>query len=377
LVRGHRLWDADVRGDLAKGEMNQSAWWSVRTVMRSNVAPAGPLDRAAEPLVLRRLARDGHLSSAQLDDALVRLRAARGETWTAFADKVLLGVAIALLVAGVVFFFAANWEGLSRLTRMGLALAAHVIAASAAVWLGTERAAGRAAAAGAALLIGPVLLVFGQTYQTGADAWQLFVGWAVLSVPFALLVQGTALWLIVTILARIGALLWVDQSNGNERFMVAAIVLVDVFCARIARKHPRTETGIVITSLITLALPLIHATENARSVFRRLVSGDADPGLTQFFVSDDFVLIVVGAAVMLGSLVVAVKRRHVLHTTLYAAPLAAQRVFFLFGVLDGIADHSLLLAVTGALLIVEGTLFAFLITFVLKRRVVEDLDAVA
>jgi uncharacterized membrane protein len=332
--------------------------------------PPNPLERDADPLVLRRLARDGHLSAHQLDQALARLRAARGETWHAFADKVVLAVAVALVVAGAVFFFAANWEGMSRLARVGLALLAHVVAAAAAVGLGTERTAGRAAAAAAALLIGPVLLVYGQTYQTGADAWQLFAGWAALALPFALLVRGTALWMVVLVLARVGALLWVNQVHGHMALpaMVAAIVVVDAFAALAARKSAQLETGITLVSLVTLSIPLIDATERLRRLAYEVLRGDlvADE-LHSFFFSPAGVLVVVGTVVLYASLLRAVRARHLLHTTLFGATVAAQIAFFSFGPLKGLGT-SMQFALEGALLLVEGGLLAALLTHVLRMK---------
>lgn len=333
--------------------------------------PPNPLERDADPLVLRRLARDGHLSAHQLDRALARLRAARGETWHAFADKVVLAVAVALVVAGAVFFFAANWEGMSRLARVGLALLAHVVAAAAAVGLGTERTAGRAAGAAAALLIGPVLLVYGQTYQTGADAWQLFAGWAALALPFALLVRGTALWMVVLVLARAGALLWVNQVHGNAWLpaMVAAIVVVDAVAALAARKSAQLETGITLVGLVTLSLPLIEATERFRGViYGSLVRGYGSPDdVAAFVFSPTGALVFVGTAVLYASLLRAVRARHLLHTTLFGATVAAQLAFFVFGLLRGLGTAGTM-SVIGVLLLIEGGLLAALLTHVLQKR---------
>ena len=45
------------------------------------------------------------------------------------------------------------------------------------------------------LLAGPLLAVFGQTYQTGANASELFLAWAIVILPLALAGKRTALWL--------------------------------------------------------------------------------------------------------------------------------------------------------------------------------------
>lgn len=199
------------------------------------------LEHQATPARLRHLAEIGVLDGALLGRALERLDA-RGDrrAWRLFAERALLFVGLALGVAAVIFFFAANWGVLSRGARLGLALFAHVGAALIAVRIGTEHVAGRAAAAGAALLIGPALLTYGQAYQTGADAWQLFAAWTVLAVPFAVVVRGTAVWAVVLVLARVAAFLHGDQSGNAyeaERYLPAAVavLLLDIVALGLVR----------------------------------------------------------------------------------------------------------------------------------------------
>src|SRR5690606_38588580 len=60
--------------------------------------------------------------------------------------------------------------------------------------VGLERPAGKAALLGAAILTGAVLALVGQTYQTGADTFELFAAWAAAILPWALLARFPALW---------------------------------------------------------------------------------------------------------------------------------------------------------------------------------------
>jgi len=134
--------------------------------------------------------------------------------WRRFIDRLLLGLGAALLATGVIFFVAYNWRELGRFARFAL-VEALIVAALGICWkLGLERPAGKAALAAAALLVGGLLALVGQTYQTGADTWELFAAWAALTLPWALVGRSAALaigWLAVV---NIAAALYTSTFRG-------------------------------------------------------------------------------------------------------------------------------------------------------------------
>ena len=160
------------------------------------------------------LARRGDLAPAGLELALVRLGllpdAAR---WRHFADRALFAAGGLLVLAGVVFFFAFNWSGLHRFVR--IALVAGPLLASAAVALYALRrrvADGWHLAQGAltvgVVLVGVLLAVIGQIYQTGADSELLFAGWALLALPWVLVAAAPWLWLFWLLLLNVALCLY-------------------------------------------------------------------------------------------------------------------------------------------------------------------------
>lgn len=111
---------------------------------------------------------------------------------------------------GIVFWVAANWESLSRAGRFGL-LQAVVVVMCAGAFL---RPAARVPLALLALMAtGGLFAYFGQTYQTGADAWELFVLWAVLTLPLCLGVRHDALWTAWVLVAMSAIALWLNTKN--------------------------------------------------------------------------------------------------------------------------------------------------------------------
>lgn len=101
---------------------------------------------------------------------------------------------------GVVFFIAANWSALSPLGRIGLLQGLFVLTILVALMRPPPRVAGQAALLLAVVGVGAMFALFGQTYQTGADVYELFFLWAALALPFAIAARWspvTALWLVV------------------------------------------------------------------------------------------------------------------------------------------------------------------------------------
>jgi len=134
--------------------------------------------------------------------------------WRRFVEALLLWTGSILVAAGVIFFFAYNWKSLPRLEKFGLGETLFAVAVIAAWRLGIERAAGKAALLGAALLTGALLALLGQTYQTGADTFELFGYWALLILPWVIVARFAALWLLwigllnLTVAAYFRAMTW-------------------------------------------------------------------------------------------------------------------------------------------------------------------------
>jgi uncharacterized membrane protein len=72
-------------------------------------------------------------------------------------------------------------------------------------WLGIDRITGKAALLASSLLVGTLLALIGQTYQTGADTFELFAAWAVAILPWVLVGRFAALWMVWLVLVHIAA----------------------------------------------------------------------------------------------------------------------------------------------------------------------------
>lgn len=161
---------------------------------------------AAEPQSLRRLtlddlwhfARIGVLPSLNWQQSILAIRDTHH--WRTWLTRILLVLGAAHILAGLIFFFAYNWADLTKTMKFGLLFAA--IASSCGLWwlLGPDKRSGELMGTAATVFTGVLMAVFGQIYQTGADAHELFVAWAALTLPWAIISKSPVhllVWIII------------------------------------------------------------------------------------------------------------------------------------------------------------------------------------
>ncbi len=158
---------------------------------------------------LRHLYRSGILSAGAYERALeIAGITPDASAWRRFLDWLLAGLGAVLLLAGILFFFAYNWADMHRFAKFAVLEATLLVTVALAWRLGTDSHAGRAAMIGASVLPGVLLALYGQTYQTGADPYGLFLTWALLIAPWALIGRSAALWLLLLVLCNLSLVLW-------------------------------------------------------------------------------------------------------------------------------------------------------------------------
>ena len=131
-----------------------------------------------------------------------------GQGWQRFMDRLLLVLGALTLAAAVIFFFAYNWNALGKLAQFALAQVLVVLPLLAYWKLGVDKLAAKVSLLAAAIMVGALLAVYGQTYQTGADTLQLFFTWAVLILPWVLIGQFPALWVLWLALLNVSVVMY-------------------------------------------------------------------------------------------------------------------------------------------------------------------------
>lgn len=162
----------------------------------------------------------GHLDANQLQQAFsVTQSAPNPADNLRFLSRVVLAFAVLLLCSGVIFFFAYNWDDLSRYGKFAIAQVALILSLLPLLRVNPQQPSGQAALFGACLLVGALLAVVGQTYQSGADTYQLFLIWAVLITPWVVLARLPALWLLLLVLLNLSVALAISNLSIRHLFV--------------------------------------------------------------------------------------------------------------------------------------------------------------
>jgi uncharacterized membrane protein len=155
------------------------------------------------------LRRAGLISASQYLDAVYRCRIP--EFWLRWALRAMLALGVAHLLAGIIFFFAYNWDDLTPVGKFAILQGGIVISVVAAMIANLERLRGQVLLIASSVLVGGLFAVIGQVYQTGADAFDLFVTWAILIIPWVIASRSAAHWLVWLVVVYVAFNLYAFQ----------------------------------------------------------------------------------------------------------------------------------------------------------------------
>lgn len=128
--------------------------------------------------------------------------------WQSFIDSLLLWLGASAIAAGVVFFVAYNWASMGRFAKFGLVQALLVVAVGGYLWFRRHERLSKVLLFVASVLVGVLVALYGQTYQTGADPWELFAVWATMILPWTLISRFAPLWLMLVGLINTALILY-------------------------------------------------------------------------------------------------------------------------------------------------------------------------
>ena len=188
------------------------------------------------------------------------------QDWRALVMKLLLWGGCACLTAGIVFFFAFNWDALTRLQKIGIAASAVGLSALLTLCTRVFSSAWQAGCFVCSMGIGALLALIGQTYQTGADTWQLFAMWLLCMLPICLLARSATNWILALILGNLALGLFLSSARSpllmalaNERVFYAANGLLWVLAMLGAKRllaQPAHSVWLTRACLLAFLIPL-------------------------------------------------------------------------------------------------------------------------
>ena len=168
------------------------------------------------------------------------------------------------------------------------------------------------------VLIGGLFALVGQTYQTGADVWQLFAVWTLCQLPFLLLFPNVASALLFAATANVAFYLFNEQNSHNSMCYAVLInagllVISELFSKTFHDQHWRIlpKVFLVLTFASLFGLTVIYDVyfhayawgELGRSSLSSLQI--AIPSLVAFYIYQkyrfDFINLIISVVAFLGA----------------------------------------------------------------------------
>ena len=174
------------------------------------------LDRPVRRSTILELYAEGLLTPQAHDAAIDGAR--QTQHWWRWANQSLLFIGAALMLAGVVFFFAYNWSRMHAVAKFTAIEAGVWLCAIGSLQRGLDKIAGKVLLLAASVLIGVLLAVYGQVYKTDADDWKLYSLWALLILPWTIIGRFNALWILWLVVTNAAWLLFWFQLEPPEGF---------------------------------------------------------------------------------------------------------------------------------------------------------------
>lgn len=175
------------------------------------------------------ISRHSNLTEQGTDKALKENVYNNKEAWQKFLQLFFISLGIGFMVSGIVFFFAYNWADLHRFAKMGL-IELLIVATTCLVLLPKINITTRhIILTGSAILVGALFAVFGQVYQTGANAYDFFLAWTLLITLWVIVSGFAPLWLLHLLLINTTFILYAQQVAGNwsEVFVFTLLFIIN------------------------------------------------------------------------------------------------------------------------------------------------------
>ncbi len=132
-------------------------------------------------------------------------------SWYKFLRLFFISLGVCFTTAGIIFFFAYNWADLHKFFKIGIIEGLIITLTLVVLFSKINENIKNIILTGASILVGVLFAVFGQVYQTGANAYDFFLGWTLFIALWAIISNFAPLWAVFLALINITIILYSQQ----------------------------------------------------------------------------------------------------------------------------------------------------------------------
>lgn len=189
-------------------------------------------------------------------------------SWAKYLSLLALLIGAGFLSSGVVTWLAANWAGFSKFQKLygtQAVFALTLLLSLIFYWYQKRRLQSQSYALPSAVmafigavLIGALFALIGQTYQTGADLWQLFALWSVLQIPLLLALPNVASFSLLMLTSHVSMILLANDSSSRAMgastigFTHIGLALVFLVLSELCSRHLHDQQWRILPKLAAI-----------------------------------------------------------------------------------------------------------------------------
>ncbi|MBK8392739.1 MAG: DUF2157 domain-containing protein [Saprospiraceae bacterium] len=187
------------------------------------------------------ISRHSNLTASTIKNLLQNQVYNDRSAWIKFLKLFFISLGVGFTVSGILFFFAYNWADLHKFAKLGLVQGLLIAATLTAVFSKLSQDIKHILLTGSAILIGVLFAVYGQIYQTGANAYDFFLGWTLFTVIWAVIANYAVLWVLFILLINTTIFLYAEQvaDHWSDIFVMALQFVINSLFLIYFLKRPK------------------------------------------------------------------------------------------------------------------------------------------
>ena len=176
------------------------------------------------------ITRHSNWSEKSIDNILKKNIYSDKESWHKFLRLFFISLGVSFTTAGIIFFFAYNWADLHRFIKIGLIEGLIIISTLVILFSKISLDIKNILLTGTSILVGVLFAVFGQIYQTGANAYDFFLGWTMFITIWVFVSNYAPLWLVFITLINTTLILYSQQvaHDWSEVFVFTLLFIINI-----------------------------------------------------------------------------------------------------------------------------------------------------
>lgn len=175
------------------------------------------------------ICQSSDIAQPTLEKALQEKVYANKSDWSKFLKLLFLTLGAGFFVTGIIFFMAYNWQDLNKFIKLGIVETLIIASVLFVLCSKLSLQVKNITLTASSLLVGALFAVFGQIYQTGANAYDFFLGWTVFITVWVLVANYAPLWLLFSVLLNTTFYFFTEQvvSDWPTSFIYLLFVLLN------------------------------------------------------------------------------------------------------------------------------------------------------